>query len=93
MVAKPTQLVMSMPGADQTKVQLPEVLPFSDSYVKETVLAMRTQGTWFMGRECRTEEQATKVTRDLLALLHVMGFKPPEAYQGGPLKPGWEPPV
>jgi hypothetical protein len=82
-------VVLAMPGADLTKVYIPQAPPYNQAYLDAMALAMKTQGTFFMGRRCVTPEESYKTARDLLALLDIMVYSPPVAQPGGPLFPGW----
>lgn len=86
-------IVTSMPGGGQIQPYISPNPPFSDVDVDQLALAMRTQGNWFMGRDCRTEEQSRKVARDLLILCDTMRYYKLYPLDDGPLVPGWVPPV
>jgi hypothetical protein len=85
-------ITTTTPGADQTLVTVPRELLFDSDYLEAMALALRTQGTFFIGESCRTVEQSKKVAKDVLILLDIMLYAPPQPKEDGPLAPGYVPP-
>jgi hypothetical protein len=78
-------VVMNTTGADQVPLEIPTEPAFTWDDAEALSRALRAQGTWFLGIECRTKEQSRTLAQVLLMMLRRMGYENLTPKPGGPI--------